>query len=454
MSTGPLSEQDPQQDAGTDPKLDALSTAPGGRLFYGWVVVGICGLLGFLGTGFYSYSRGVFLPSLAETLAGGSRMDISIGFSLAAVVGALIAPALGKFLDNHSPRHVILVGICAVSASYVLLAISNTLWQFYLVVAIGMGIGMSCMGTMAWHRCVIFWFDHWRGRAIAFAVMGGSIAGIMMPPLVTALVDSYGWRYGYTIFAITTSVSLLPVVFFALKDRPSDIGEVRDGHTYVNANQAEMVEIKDDSREWRWQELLQSPAFWSIGLIFGSMVCVFAAVMLHLFGHLGDIGLTSTEAATVLSVTAFFAALGKPIVGWLSDWVGARFTIWLALICQCLALLAFTQATSFWSAIATGGLYGFGYSGMSPLRTFAVSTSVGSKSFAMATGVLRWVELPFVLLASPLAGFIYDATGSYNDAFYSLAGLMLVACIGPFFIRVGGAAERKRLLAEQAQASN
>ena len=49
--------------------------------FYGWVIVGICMLLGFLGTGFYSYSRGVFLPSLAETLAAGSRLQIALGFS-------------------------------------------------------------------------------------------------------------------------------------------------------------------------------------------------------------------------------------------------------------------------------------------------------------------------------------------------------------------------------------
>jgi len=48
------------------------------------------------------------------------------------------------------------------------------------------------------------------------------------------------------------------------------------------------------------------------------------------------------------------------------------------------------------------------------------------------------------LVASPLAGFIYDATGSYQMAFFILSGLLLVACIGPFFIKVGGAAERKR----------
>ncbi len=40
------------------------------NVFYGWVVVGVGGMLTFLGTGFYSYSRGIFLPSLADELAG------------------------------------------------------------------------------------------------------------------------------------------------------------------------------------------------------------------------------------------------------------------------------------------------------------------------------------------------------------------------------------------------
>ncbi|MEM7079293.1 MAG: MFS transporter [Pseudomonadota bacterium] len=416
--------------------------------FYGWNIVAICALLGFLGTGFYSYSRGIFLPSLAETLADGSRFAISWGFSCAAIVGAIISPRLGAYLDKNSPRRVILVGIVVVSLSYLALGATQTLWQFYLVVALGMGIGMSCMGGMTWHRCVIYWFDHWRGRAIALSVMGASAAGMMMPPLVTSLVDSYGWRTGYNAFAISTFVSLFFVVYFLLKDRPEDVGEVRDGLRYVEHHEHEMVEVEQDNRTWVWQELLRSRAFWSIGLIFGSMVCVFGAVMLHLFGHLLDLGFSTTQAALILSITATFAWLGKPVVGMLSDYLGARISIWIALVSQGCALLLYTQADTFFLAACAASLYGFGYSGMSPLRTFAVSTSIGSASFAMATGVLRWVELPFVLAASPLAGLIYDYTGSYHYAFLILAGLMAVACIGPFFIRVGGRAERRTLQAE------
>jgi predicted MFS family arabinose efflux permease len=303
---------------------------------------------------------------------------------------------------------------------------------------------MACMGGLAWHRSVISWFDHWRGRAIALAVMGASLAGIMMPPLVTALVESVGWRGGFVTFALLTLLALYPLIYFLMKDRPEDIGEVRDGHAYQRTHAVEQVDIAEDSRIWTWREMVKEPALWAIALIFGSMGCVYSAVMLHLFGHLKDIGLEASDAALILSATALCSALGKPLVGWMSDQFGARVTIWLALLTQAVALLLFASALSYLPALLAAGLYGFGYSGMSPLRTFAVSTALGSASFAAAAGVLRIIELPLVIAASPLAGFIYDETGSYRIAFLILAGLMLIACAGPFFIRAGGARERAR----------
>jgi MFS family permease len=409
------------------------------------VIVVVGGLLTFFGTGFYAYSRGVFLPSLAEELADGSRFAIAMGFSGAAVVSAMLAPFMGGFLDRSSPRRVILIGIGIVGCSYLLLSVTQTLWQFYLIVGVGMGAGMTCMGNLAWHRTIISWFDHWRGRAIALGVLGASLAGVVMPPLVTALVASVGWRSGFVTFACITVAVLVPLIWFFLKDRPEDIGEVRDGHRYVASHSEEIVELASEARIWHWREMLRTRAFWSIGLIFGSMGCVYSAVMLHLFGHIKDIGLGGANAAIVLSITAAFAALGKPVVGWMSDAWGAKVTIWLALLMQALALGLLAQAVTYPAALVAASLYGFGYSGMSPLRTFTISVTMGSASFGNANGVLRIVELPLVLAASPLAGYIYDTTGSYSIAFMILSGLMLFACIGPFFITAGGARERRRL---------
>ena len=408
------------------------------------MIVGVGALLTFLGTGFYSYSRGVFLPALAEDLADGSRFAISMGFSLAAVTLAIVAPLLGRYLDRGSPKRVILVGIALASTSYLALSATTALWQFYLVVGLGMGLGMSCMGNLTWHRTVINWFDHWRGRAIALAVLGASLAGVVMPPLVTALVDAIGWRGGFQVFALTTAVILVPVVLLLLRDRPEQIDELRDGRRYVAAHQHEIIDQPEEHRVWSWRDMRRSPAFWMIGLIFGSMGCVYSAVMLHLFGHVTDLGMSGEAAAVVLSITALFAALGKPLVGWMADRWGSRVTIWSALVVQAVALLLFAFARDLPSTLLAGGLYGLGYSGMSPLRTFAISVAMGSASFGAANGALRIVELPLVISASPLAGGVYDLTGSYQIAFLILAALMLCACVGPFFLPAGGAVERAR----------
>ena len=418
------------------------------------MIVAVAALLSFLGTGFYSYSRGIFLPSLADALDNGERFGISMGFSAAAVTGAIVAPYIGRYLDHGSARKVLLLGTLIVTTCYVLLAMIGNMIQYFLVVSIGMGVGMVCMGGQAWHRSVISWFDHWRGRAISFSVLGASLAGIAMPPVVNALIELYGWRNAYLVFGGTTLVMLFPVIYLFMKDRPEEVGEVRDGHAYVERHADEVIEIKEDVRIWTLAEMYRSPAFWSIGVIFGSMTCVFTAVMMHLFSHLQDIGISTTTASFIMSITATFAALGKPVMGWLADYFGAKVTIWIELFCQGTALLIFGTTQSIEWSILAAGLYGFGYAGMSPLRTFAISSALGSQSFGMATGALRFVELPFLLSASPLAAYIYDTTGNYQMAFLILVGLIAVACIGPLLIVSGGAKSRRARIQATQQNQN
>ena len=440
-----LSDQ-PGKDAKHLSNADAQPTKP---LFYGWIIVAVSGLLGFLGTGFFSYSRGILLPSLAEALTNGERFQISMSFSAAAITGAVLAPFIGRYVDGKSARQVILVGILIVSASYALLSLIDSILGFAILVSLGLGAGMACIGGMAWHRTVIRWFDHWRGRAIAIAVLGSSLAGVVMPHFTNWLLEQYDWQVTFMTYAGITLVVLFPIVYLFMRDQPEDVGEVRDGRAYTAAHADEMVEIKEEQKIWKQSALFRTPAFWAIGFVFGAMFCVFTAMMLHLFSHFLDIGFSRTAATTLMSITAGFAAFGKPVVGWMSDYIGARITIWVALVCQAAALLLFTMVDDFASAALAATLYGFGYSGMAPLRSFAISTSFGAPSFASVAGVVRFTELPFMLAASPLAGYIHDVTGSYQLAFTILAALMLVACAGPLFIRTGGALSRRKLIAER-----
>ena len=91
-----------------------------------------------------------------------------------------------------------------------------------------------------------------------------------MPPVVNALIELYGWRNAYLVFGGTTLVMLFPIIYLFMKDRPEEVGEVRDGRAYVERHADDVIEIEEDVRVWTFAEMYRSPAFWSIGVIFGS----------------------------------------------------------------------------------------------------------------------------------------------------------------------------------------
>ena len=70
---------------------------------------------------------------------GGERFRISMGFSLAAVTGAIVAPYIGRYLDHGSARKLLLWGTVIVATCYVLLASVDNLIEYFLVVSVVWG---------------------------------------------------------------------------------------------------------------------------------------------------------------------------------------------------------------------------------------------------------------------------------------------------------------------------
>lgn len=406
------------------------------NVYYGWIIVGAAVVVGFFTIGLSASSNGILLPHLADNLADGSRGSISIGFSISVLFGAFISPWVGRYADTHSPRRVILIGVALIALSYIGISSAQTLWQFYLAKGVLFGLGIALAGPIVRNLIVAHWFDRMRGRALGFAVLGASIAGVLLPLVLNELVNSFGWRATVLSFSLIVVTVLVPTVLFVLRDRPEEIGEVKDGRRYANK-----VDVGDkpkdsvDQKAWTWRELVQSKAFWMTGLIFGPMMCVYMAIMVHLFGHVVASGLSTEQAAFVVSVVALFSLVGKPMIGFSADFLGARATIWISLFLQGSALVIFALSSELWHFVFAAALHGLGYAALSPIRTYVLAENIGVASLGASLGLLRWVEMPFAVSASPLAGFVFDATGSYSGAFLVLAGLIAIACIGPFFIQ-------------------
>ena len=405
------------------------------NIFYGWKIVLIAIVIGFLTTGLSGYAFGILLPQLSDALADGSRGQISIGFSLASLVSALISPLIGRYADKYSPKQFLMIGACLIALAYWATSTATSLWQFYVYFGLLFGPGICAAGPLVRSVIVARWFEHQRGRALGISVLGVSIAGLVLPIVLNELINGLGWRISLIIFGIVVSGVLLPAIFFFIKNDPAEIDEVRDGHAVQRSHDhLSIISEETDEKVWTWRELIRSKAFWATGLTFGPMMCVYLVVMIHLFGHAQTSGLSDEQAAFVLTMVALGSLIGKPIVGYMADVIGTRTTLWISLALQAAAMLIFSAAASLWVFLLAATLQGLGYSALSSMRTYVLSTNLGTRSLGTTLGALRYLELPFAISASPLAGFIYDSTGNYDTAFLIFTGMLMLGLFGPFFI--------------------
>jgi MFS family permease len=114
-------------------------------------------------------------------------------------------------------------------------------------------------------------------------------------------------------------------------------------------------------------------------------------------------------------------------LGWLADRVGAKLAIAVAIICQAVGVGLFWFGGSFSVAMIALIVYGFGFSGVTPLQSVATAAIFGKQSYGRANGLMQPFMLPVALVASLLAAWIYDTTGSYATAFLQFMIILIVA---------------------------
>lgn len=394
----------------------------GKPVFYGWIVVTGCFCMSIVSGAFF-YARGVFLPEMADDF-GGSRLYVTIAFSISQAVGALAAPFIGMALDRWEARIVLLTGAVMVTAGYFLTAIVSSYLALYAVFGLLFGVGWRGISSFTTSRIVVRWFYKRRGLALSIDVAGASVAGMCVPFIAVWMMHAYGWRPGFAMFGIFTLTIVIPLVLFVIKSHPSDVGQHPDGLDDDGAATLALEATGDV--EWTTATLLRVPTFWGLVALFSAMVCVWNGVSMHLFGHLEAIGHEGQRAALVLSVMGTFIVVGKPILGLLADRLGVKTAVSVSLLAQTIGVAVFWAGGSYALLLVGAVAYGFGLSGMTPLQSMAVAAVFGARSYGRANGLMQPFMLPIALLASPIAAWIYDRSGDYTSAFLIFFVFLLV----------------------------
>jgi sugar phosphate permease len=248
------------------------------RVYYGWWVLAVGTIAMALGSGLSGSSFGLYVRPL-ENEFGWTRAEVSLGFSASVLAGGIAAPFVGHWVDSRGARAAILTGGLLAAVSYLLLASTQTLWQFYLFHAFH-AVCRQMMFFLPFQALMSQWFERRRGVALSVLGCGFSLGGFLVLPLVATVIGGLGWRGAYLFSGAITAVFFLFAGLVVIRNRPSDVGAQVDGDDVSALPIVAGARSAKGAEGLTLREAARTPLFW---------VCAFG-FMLFFLRHDGLVG--------------------------------------------------------------------------------------------------------------------------------------------------------------------
>lgn len=410
------------------------------RFYYGWWLVLAALVAQFVSMGAGNYVLGPFLEPMTVDL-GWTRSE----FTLARTIGQVVLAACGFFVGTHvdrrGGRRLMLVGIAIMATSMASLSYVHSLWQWMLAYGLAVSTGAAMTGNLVVNVTLSKWFVDKRGRAVGWASMGVSLAGVVLTPTATALIDHVGWRSAWRILAVCAVVLLVPAAL-AMRRAPEDHGLYADGRTAEDAAGALGANARADLAESLTRgEALRTSAFYLLVVAFGMFVVTIGVMLLQTVPFMTDAGYSRSEASFMVTLASIPALVSKPMWGWMMDRFAPNKLASLGAATTGAAMVTITLSVRVNAdPVVYAGFFllGLGWGGLIPLQEVIWASFFGRKHL----GAVRSAGMPFSLVigaGAPLAAsWYFDEIGNYDGAFLVVAAMNATAAVLLLFVRKPG----------------
>lgn len=382
---------------------------------WGWMVV-LGSLLGTMCLSGFMNSFGVLFPFLLEEFGesrGATSMILSAQiFSVTAmnlVAGGLVA----KF--DHRP---VAFASAILSASFVSLASFSPSLPLMVLLFAWSGMSFS-LGFMSLITMPAKYFTKRRGLAVGLSGTGQGFGQAICNPLLQFLCNALGWRMALKVMAVKM---FFLVAFGAYTMRPATW--VRPPALPEGKRSPALLDCS----------FFRDPAFSTVYLVFVFCGLGFFTPIAHLVRYAMDQGLSEQQAASLMVVIGGCNVVGRVLGGKLSDSFG---TVRTFAFCMCMTglsttLLPFSSAYPMMLTYALCyGLFGGSFMALNVV-IYAEFFGLANLPKVMGLGTTSW--LWGASIGPPMAGVIFDQTGSYTGAWLIcgaslLLGGTIAACL-------------------------
>ncbi|MBI1996904.1 MAG: MFS transporter [Deltaproteobacteria bacterium] len=400
-------------------------------LFYGWRMVAASAALRVLGAGLHSFGFTIFFLPLSQDL-NLSRTATSFAFSLARAEGAIEGPIVGHVLDRYGPRPVMLTAVLLMGVGYLLLSTVES-YAMFLVVYIGV-ISLAHSGGFMHAPMVLTnsWFIRKRARAITVNSASFSLGGVLIAPVLSAIVLSWGWRWGAAFAGVMFLLIGVPLSL-TIRRSPESMGLLPDGD--IPSASAEDQKNEPQRRapaevDVTTGEAFRSFTFWT--LVLGNAIrnMSYHAIATHFVPLMVWKGMSQPQAAFLLSSFAFLGMTTTLLLGWFADRVNKPRLVAGILFVAAGGMLLPVFGSSMWLLLLFTLLF------TAVESTYAIGWAVvgdffGRKHFAKIRGYMSFFYMWGGVAGPVIAGAIYDRWQTYEPMLWAL--VLLFALSGAIF---------------------
>ena len=397
------------------------------RVYYGWFVVAATFATLVTTAGILTAPTMFMQPMEHEFGWDAKPVSISIGIQIA--LFGLTGPFAAAAMERFGVRRTVISALCLLAAAEVGVTFVRAAWQLpFWGIAVGLGAGSIALmfGTTIATR----WFDQRRGVVLGIFAGGNATGALIFLPLFGQIIAHVGWRpCAYILSGV--ALALIPLVWFVIRERPSDMGLPRFGATEVDTTVPPRVNPVRRAFA-TLNEARRKRAFWVLaGTFFICGASTNGLIGAHLVPACGDHGIPETRAAGLLAAMGVFDLIGTTASGWLSDRYSSRWLLFWYYGLRGLSLLFLPMAfgLGFLGLPLFAVFYGLDWIATVPPTVKLAAATFGRERAPLFFG---WIAASHQLgagLTAFGAGVLRSQIGSYDDAFL-LSGLLCLIAAG------------------------
>ena len=380
-----------------------------GGLFYGWRIVLVLSLTRFVASGVGINARSLLLLPLEKDL-GVTRAEISLMFTVEALVIAATAPLGGWLMDRYGARRIMIVGLLISTGGFFLLSIAQSLWQVIVIIALPLGLAYNWSILNAGAPILNNWFNLKKAHALALlSVFHG--AGAALLPLMALGISSFGWRWATAIGGIVFITAALPSMVFT-RSTPEEMGLTPDGIEQATPQFPNQPGSGPGGMALR--EAMGTWFFWVVGIGTACMLFANMSVIAHFVAILVSKGSSESTGATLLSLQLVLSVPYVIIGGWATDRFGGAKVLVGVMMGVTAGVSVLLWATDIWSYVIATVLLASG-GAVWPVLWAGLGYVYGRAHYNVIRLSIYSILILGMSTGPYFAGLSFDRTGDYSS---------------------------------------